>query len=118
MHKGLVVAVSAAGRVRLEPVVATRTRPQQHVRRARFVLPTRAGHGAALIMRWVGVSKAAIGRRQEQLMAAGIGGHLGWLFHLTPTSANGRMPDQAASPSSPIAGRTRRTRLDLRPSGA
>ncbi|MFZ1429029.1 MAG: hypothetical protein WAS21_19920 [Geminicoccaceae bacterium] len=118
MHKGLVVEVSAAGRARLELVVAARTSPQQHVRRARIVLSTEVGHGTALIMRRAAVSKVAVGRRQEQLMGAGVGGRPGWAFHLKPTSASWphavsgcvdkfshRRPKAACSPRSSTLGR-------------
>lgn len=76
MRKGIVFDVSAAGRVRLEALVADRNSPQKHVRRAEIVLPTADGCGTNEIMRRTGEAKTAVWRWQERFMQAGVDGLL------------------------------------------
>src|SRR5438876_3442011 len=74
MRKDIVVDVSAAGRARLEAIVADRNSAQKHVWRARIILLTVAGLGTVEIMRRTGKSKTCVWRWQERFMHEGIEG--------------------------------------------
>ena len=74
MRKDIVVDVSAAGRARLEAIVADRNSPQKHVWRARIILLSVAGLGTVEIMRRTGKSKTCVWRWQERFMHEGIEG--------------------------------------------
>jgi transposase len=74
MRKDIVVDVSAAGRARLQAIVADRNSPQKHVWRARIILLTVAGLGTVEIMRRTGKSKTCVWRWQERFMHEGIEG--------------------------------------------
>jgi transposase len=77
MRTGIVVEVSAAaGRARLEAVVADRNSPQKHVWRARIVLLTADGCGTTGIMRRTGKARAAVWRWQERFVEGGVDGLL------------------------------------------
>src|SRR6266849_3779683 len=76
MGEGISIWVSAADRERLAEVVADRNSPQKHVWRARIILATAGGCGAAEIMRRAGVSKPCVGRWQERFMREGVAGLL------------------------------------------
>ena len=69
MHKDIVVDVSAAGRARLEAIVADRNCAQKHVWWARIILRTVAGLGE--IMRRTGKSKTCVWRWAGALHARG-----------------------------------------------
>ena len=51
MRTGIAFTVDAAGRARLEAIVADRNRPQKHVWRAQIILATAEGLGTVEIMR-------------------------------------------------------------------
>jgi len=74
MRKDIVVEVSAAGRARLQAIVADRNSPQKHAWRARIILLTAAGLGTVEIMRRTGKSKTSVWRWQERFMNEGIEG--------------------------------------------
>ena len=74
MRKDIVVEVSAAGRARLQAIVADRNSPQKHAWRARIILLTAAGLGTVEIMRRTGKSKTCVWRWQERFMNEGIEG--------------------------------------------
>ena len=74
MRKDIVVEVSAAGRARLQAIVADRNSPQKHAWRARIILLTAAGLGTVEIMRRTGKSKTCVWRWQERFMHEGIEG--------------------------------------------
>ncbi len=76
MRTGIVVEVTAAGRARLEAVVADRNSPQKQVWRARIVLLTADGCGTAEITRRTGKAKTAVWRWQERFMREGADGLL------------------------------------------
>ena len=76
MRDGIVVAVSAADRTRLEAVVADRNSPQKHVWRAQIVLLTAHGLGTVAITRVTGKSKPCVWRWQERFMREGVPGLL------------------------------------------
>jgi transposase len=76
MRTGIIIAVNAADRVRLEAVVADRNSPQKHVWRARIVLLSVDGCGTHEIMRETGTSKTCVWRWQERFVQAGVDGLL------------------------------------------
>ena len=76
MREGIIVAVSAADRTRLEAIVGDRNSPQKHVWRARIVLLTADGLGTSEIMHRAGTSKVTVWRWQERFMRAGVAGLL------------------------------------------
>jgi len=76
MRKGIIVAVTACERARLEAVVANRNSPQKHVWRARIILLTADGLGTNAIMRGTGCSKSVVWRWQERFMQEGLAGLL------------------------------------------
>ena len=76
MRKGVVVAVSAADRARLEAVVANPNSPQKHVWRARIVFLTAAGIGTNEIERRTGKDKTCVWRWQKRFMEEGVDGLL------------------------------------------
>jgi transposase len=76
MHKGITIEVAAAGRARLEAVVADRNSPQKHAWRARIVLATAEGVGTAATMRRAGTSKPCVRRWQGRFAAEGVAGLL------------------------------------------
>jgi hypothetical protein len=76
MREGIRIEVSAADGGRLEPIVAERNSPQQHVWRARIILATAAGRGTAEIMRRAELFKPCVWRWQERFMGAGVAGLL------------------------------------------
>ena len=71
MHKDMVVDVSAAGRARLEAIVADRNCAQKHVWWARIILLTVAELGTVEIMRRTGKSKTCVWRWAGALHARG-----------------------------------------------
>jgi hypothetical protein len=72
----IMVEVSAAGRARLELVVADRNSRRKHVWRARIVPANADGCGTAETMRRAGVSKTCVWRWQERFMREGVPGLL------------------------------------------
>ncbi len=68
MRPGIIIAVTAADRARLEAVVADRNSPQKHVWRAAIVLATADGLGTNAIKGRTGKSKTAVWRWQERLL--------------------------------------------------
>jgi len=58
MRGGIAVNVTRDDRRRLEAIVADRSAPQKHVRRANIILATADGFGAAEIMRPIGQMQA------------------------------------------------------------
>jgi transposase len=76
MREGSTVEVSAADRARLEAVVADRSSPQKHVRRARIVLAAAESCGTVEITRRVGVSKPCVRRWRARFVAEGVAGLL------------------------------------------
>jgi Homeodomain-like domain len=70
------IEVSASDRERLAAVAADRNSPQKHVWRARIILATAEGCGAAEIMRRAAVSKPCVWRWQERFMREGVAGLL------------------------------------------
>jgi transposase len=74
MHDRTNNRLSAADRSELEAVAANRNSPQKHVWRAKIVLLTADGHGAADIMRAAGKAKTVIWRWQERFGKEGVAG--------------------------------------------
>jgi hypothetical protein len=73
MREGISIDVSAAERERLVAVVADRDSRQKHVWRARIIVATAEGCGAAE-MRRAGVSKPCVWGWQERFMREGAAG--------------------------------------------
>ena len=67
MHERAQIKLNADDRAALAAVVANRNSPQKHVWRAKIVLLTADGHGAAEIMRRTGKAKTVIWRWQERV---------------------------------------------------
>jgi len=76
MRSGISISVSAAGRRRLEAIIADRNASQKHVWRARIILLTDDGLGTNAIMAATGVSKTTVWRWQARFAEAGVDGLL------------------------------------------
>jgi transposase len=74
MHERTNIRLSAADRRALEAVVINRNSPQKHVWRAKIVLLTADGRGAAEIMQATGKAKTVIWRWQERFREQGAVG--------------------------------------------
>ena len=76
MRNGISISVSAAGRRRLEAIVAGRSTPQKHVWRARIVLLSADDLGTNAIMTATGKSKTTVWRWQARFAEEGVDGLL------------------------------------------
>jgi transposase len=76
MRPGIIIAVTAANRDRLEGIVADRNASQKHVWCSAIVLATADGLGTNAIMRRTGKSKTAVWRWQERFASEGVDGLL------------------------------------------
>ncbi len=76
MLAGISFTVSAAGRKRLERIIADPRSPQKHVWRARIIEACADGLGTNAIMAVTGKSRTCVWRWQERFMQEGVDGLL------------------------------------------